>query len=70
MGTRSPSTSTCLCSAVTYRETSTAGSGERDTRTSFVDLAKHMVDLTNYHYTVGFNDKGEGTVDALFRACR
>ena len=25
----------------------------RDTRTSFVDLAKHMVDLMHYHYTVG-----------------
>ena len=25
----------------------------RDTRTSFVDLAKHVVDLMHYHYTVG-----------------
>ena len=28
----------------------------RDTRTSFVDLAKHMVDLMHYHYTVSVDE--------------
>ena len=28
----------------------------RDVRTSFVDLAKHMVDLMHYHYTAGVDE--------------
>ena len=28
----------------------------RDTETSFVDLAKHMVDLMHHHYTIGVDE--------------